>query len=120
MPDIPLDQQILEEIERRRIEPLQVVEEQCQRMIRLREYADELAQHQLEPASCILRREIRNRRLVSDDQRQLRDELDNQPPVKTERLEQRIAPRRQVRFAFAQQTSNEARKCLGERGVWNV
>ncbi len=52
-------QQIFEEIERRRVEPLQVVEEQCQRMVRTREHADIPPQHHLETASCILRREHR-------------------------------------------------------------
>ena len=45
---VRLGQQILEQIERRRVEPLQVVEEQRQRMFRPREHADEPPEHQLE------------------------------------------------------------------------
>src|SRR4029077_18345001 len=81
---------------------------------------NELSQDQVEPASRILRRKIRNRRLVSNDERQLRDEIGNQTTVQTERFTQRIAPRRQIRFALAQQPSDEARKCLRECGVGNV
>ena len=47
---IRLGQQILEQIERRRVEPLQVVEEQRQRMFRPGEDADEPPEHQLETA----------------------------------------------------------------------
>ncbi len=43
-------QQILQQIERRRVEPLQVVEEQRQRMLRPGEDADEPPKHQLETA----------------------------------------------------------------------
>ena len=50
-------QQVLEQIERRRVEPLQVVEEQRQRMLRPREHADEAPEHQLEAALRVLRRQ---------------------------------------------------------------
>ena len=40
-------QQILEEIERRRVEPLQVVEEERQRMLRPREHPDEPPEDEL-------------------------------------------------------------------------
>ena len=65
---VRLGQQILEQIERRRVEPLQVVEEERQRMFRPREHADESPEHQLETALRILWRKLRNRRLVSDDE----------------------------------------------------
>ena len=45
---VRLRQQILEQVERRRVEPLQIVEEQRQRMFRPREDADEAPEHQLE------------------------------------------------------------------------
>ena len=52
VPQIRVGQQILEQVERRRVEPLQVVEEQRQRMLRPREDADEAPEHQLEAASA--------------------------------------------------------------------
>ena len=54
---IRLRQQILEQIERRRVEPLQVVEEERQRMLRPGEHADEPPEHQLETALRVLWRQ---------------------------------------------------------------
>ena len=55
MPDIPLRQNIFEQIERGGIEPLQIVEEERQRMLRPRKDADEPPQHRLETALRVLR-----------------------------------------------------------------
>src|SRR5271154_1275184 len=64
-------QQILEQVERRRVEPLQIVEEQDQRMFRKGEDADESAEHEVETALRLLRLELWDRRLVADDGLQL-------------------------------------------------
>ena len=81
-------QQILEQIERRRVEPLQIVEEQRQRMFRPGEHADEAPKHQLEPPLRVLRRKLGNRRLVADDELQFGDEVDHEPAVRAQRLQQ--------------------------------
>ena len=79
---IRLGQQILEQIERCRVEPLQIVEEQRQRMFRPGEYADESPEHQLKTTLCVLRRKLRNRRLFTDDELQFGDEVDHEPSVR--------------------------------------
>ena len=56
---IRLGQQVLEQIERRRVEPLQIVEEQRERMLRPREHAEEAPEHQLEAALRVLWRQAR-------------------------------------------------------------
>ena len=57
-------QQILQQVERCRVQPLQIVEKQGQRMLLPREYADESAKHQLEAPLSILWRNFRNRWLA--------------------------------------------------------
>src|SRR4029453_9166724 len=47
-------QQILHQVERRGIEPLQIVKEKGERMFRPREYADESTEHQLKAALRVL------------------------------------------------------------------
>ena len=89
-------QQILQQIERRRVEPLQVVEEERQRMLRPGEHADEPPKHQLETPLRVLRRKLRDRRLVSDDELQLGDEVDHEPAVRAQRLQQGVAPAAQL------------------------
>ena len=88
---IRLGQQVLEQVERRRVEPLQIVEEQRQRMVRPGEDADEPPEHQLETALRLLRLELRDRRLVADDELQFGDEVGHEPCVRPQRLQK--APR---------------------------
>ena len=73
---VRLGQQILEQVERRRIEPLQIVEEQRERVLLAREHAEEAPEHQLEAVLRVLRRQLRDRRLFSDDELQLGNEVD--------------------------------------------
>ena len=83
---IGLSQQIFEQIERGGIQPLQVVEEECQRMLRSCEYADEPAKDQLKTSLRFRRRELRNRWLFANDVLQFRDEIDDQQSVRLQRL----------------------------------
>src|SRR5215467_1578927 len=54
-------QQVFQQIERRRVEPLQVIEEERQRMFRPGEDADELPKYHLEAPLRVLWRKLRNR-----------------------------------------------------------
>src|SRR4051794_3898198 len=54
-------QQILQQIERCRIEPLQIIEEQRQRMFGAGKYAEEAPEHQLEAVVRLLLRQLRDR-----------------------------------------------------------
>src|SRR5579864_8755489 len=83
MPHIRPGQQILHDIERCRIEPLQIVKEQSERMLRPREYTDKSTEYQLEPALRVRWRNFRCRRLFSDDELQLGNEVHDDLPVRT-------------------------------------
>ena len=107
-------------IQRRGVEPLQIVEEQGERMFRPREYADESAEHQLKTALRFLRRKFRDRRLLADDELQFRDEIDHELSVRVQRLAQRVAPSAQLFFALTQEWTDEALKGLRERRIRNV
>src|ERR1700757_955661 len=78
---VRLGQQILNQIERCRVEPLQIVEEQGQRMFPC-EYADKSTEHQLEAALSVLWRKLRNRWLFSYDERQFGNKLHNELSVR--------------------------------------
>ncbi len=83
VPHVRVGDEMLEEIERCRVEPLQIIEEQRERVLRPGERADEPPEHQLEAVLRVLWRKIRNRRLLSDDELQFRDQVDNEPSVRT-------------------------------------
>src|SRR3982074_3641042 len=70
-----LGQQIGEHLERRRVEPLQIVEKERQRMFGLREDAEKPPKHQLKTALCLLRRQVRDRRLFADEELQFGDDV---------------------------------------------
>ena len=55
------------QVQRRYIEPLQIVEEQHQRMFRPGEDSDEAPKHKLEAPLRIMGRNLRDRRLFADD-----------------------------------------------------
>ena len=69
----PNGSEVLEQIERRRVEPLQIVKEQRQRMFGPGEDAEKAPEHQLEAALRLLRRKLRDRRLVADDAASVRE-----------------------------------------------
>jgi hypothetical protein len=75
-------QQILDQVQRCRVEPLQIVEEQRKRMFRPGEYADKPPEHQLETALRVLWRKIRHRWLFPDDELQFRDEVHDEQAVR--------------------------------------
>jgi hypothetical protein len=62
--------QVLEEVERRCIKPLQIVEEQRERVLLPREYAEKAPENHLEAVLRVLRRQVRNRWLSPDHELQ--------------------------------------------------
>src|SRR5262249_60548922 len=89
-------------------------------MLRSCEYSDESPKHQLEAALRVLWRKIGNRRLVSDDEPQLRDELYHEQSVQSQRLTKGVAPDAELCFALAQKRTNEAPKGLRQSRIGNV
>src|SRR6185369_17700282 len=89
-------------------------------MLRSREHADEPPEHHLKTASRVLRRELGNRRLVSDDQLELRDEVDHEPPIRAQRLYQSVAPTTQLGVNLAEEIPNEDLKRLRQRRIRDV
>ena len=73
VPHLRLGDQMLEQVERRRVQPLQIVEEQRERMLRPGEDAEEAPEHHLEAVLRVLRRQVRDRRLLADDELQARE-----------------------------------------------
>ncbi len=120
VPHLRVRDHVLEEVERRRIQPLQVVEEQRQRVLRPREDAEEAPENHLEPVLRVLRRHVRDRRLCSDHQLQLGDEVDDELTVRAQRLAQGGPPPAELRLAPAQQRADQAPEGLGQRGIRDV
>src|SRR5215469_15508070 len=78
---IRLGRQIFEQVETGCVEPLQIVQKQRQRMFRSSKDVDETPENQPETALRILGWKFRDWRLLTENQLQLRDEVDDQLTV---------------------------------------
>ena len=79
---VRLDQQIFQQIKRRRVQPLQIVEKEGQWMLGSRKYANESTEYQSEAALRVLWRKFRYRWLFSYNELQLRDQIYNELSVR--------------------------------------
>jgi hypothetical protein len=86
VPHIRIGDQVLQQFESCRIQPLQVIEEQGERVLRPREHAEEPSEYHLEAVLRILRRKVLNRRLFPDDELELGDEVDDKLAVRAYRV----------------------------------
>src|SRR6266702_3389558 len=89
-------------------------------MLRPGEHADESPKYQLETPARVLGRQIRSRRLASDDELQFRNELDDEPCVRAEGIAERVAPRRQISFALSQESLDQALERLSECRIRDI
>ena len=69
---------------------------------------------------CVLRRQVRDRRLRSDNELQFGNEVDDELAVGAERLAQRVPPTAKLGFALAEKRPHEAAEGLGQGGVRDV
>ena len=83
---------MLEEVERRCIQPLQVVEEQRERVLFAREYPKEAPEHRLKAVLRFLRRQVRDRWLFADYELQFGNEVDYELTIRAQRLDEGGSP----------------------------
>src|SRR4051812_33031958 len=107
VPQIRSGEQVLDQVERCCVEPLQVIEEQHQRMFRTCEYADKSSEHEVEAALCLPRRNLGDRRLFSYDQLQFGDQVDDKPAIWDQGLMKGSTPACQLGVTLAQQRPHE-------------
>src|SRR5712691_9063095 len=120
VPHLRVRDQVIDEVERRCIKPLQIVEEQRERVFRPCEYLDEAPEDQLKPILGVLWWKIRNRGLRANYELQFRNEVNNERPIRVQRLAKMVAPALELGLALTQQPADEALKGLRQRGVRNV
>ena len=107
MPHLRVRDQTLEEIERCCIQPLQIIEEQRERVLRPGERAEEAPEHQLEAVLRLSRRQVWNGRLFPEDELQFRDGVDDQLPVWAHRIPQGAAPLTHLPFTLHEDLTDQ-------------
>ena len=111
---------MLEEVERCCIQPLQIIEEQRERVLLAREHPEEAPENHLEPVLRVLRRQVRDRRLFSDHELQFGNEVDDELTIWTERPTQGLPPPAKLLLAPAQERADKALEGLAQRGIRDV
>ena len=61
---------------------MQIVEEQRQRVLRPGKHGEKVPENQLKAALRVMGRQLRDRRLVADDELQLWNQVYDKPPVR--------------------------------------
>ncbi len=84
------------------------------------EHADEAPDHELETPLRVLCGKIDDGWLFSQNELQLRYEIQHQQSVRAQRVRQRLAPLAQLGFWFAEERSDQPLKRLRESRVGNV
>src|SRR3984957_12541539 len=112
--------QVLDEIERRGIQPLQIVEEQRERMFLAREHAQEAPENNLEAVLRVLWWQIWNRRLFTDNKLEFRNDIDDQLTIWTERLEQAVPPPAERLLVLGEERADQGLERLAQGRVWDV
>src|SRR6266550_2397400 len=84
------------------------------------EHAQETYECHLKTVLRVLRRQVRDWRLFSDHELQLRNEVHDKLTVRAQRLAQSAPPPAKLRLALAQKRADEALEGLGEAGVRDV
>src|ERR1700761_7001835 len=110
--------QILDQLKRSRVQPLQIVQKQGERMLLARKHPEEAPENHLEPVVRVLRRQVRDRRLFPDHELQLGNEIDHELAVRAQRLAEGYSPAAKLRFALAQQRADKALEGLAHRRIW--
>src|SRR5208337_3216532 len=101
-------------------QPLKIVEEQRQRMLRPGEHSDEATEHELEPSARLLWRKFGNRRLLVNDEVQFGDEVGHEPAVRPQRLQNILAPSSQLHFGLTEERPHQTLKSLRKGRIGNV
>src|ERR1700730_8977727 len=120
VPHLRVRDQVLEEVERRSIKPLQIVEKQRERVLLPREYAEKPPENHLKAVLRFVRRQVRDRWLSPDHKLQRGNEVDDELSVRAQRLAQGAPPPAKLRLALAQKRAHKALEGLGQGGVRDV
>src|ERR1700733_2504537 len=89
---VGISHKLFEQPERCRVQPLEIVEKQHQRVFSSSERAEESFQDRLESVLSFLRSEFRYRQLLADHQFQFGDQVDHQLATRTKRFENGMPP----------------------------
>src|SRR5712672_4603062 len=111
---------MLEEVKRCCIQPLQIVKKHRERVLLAREHPEEPPENHLKAVLRVLRRQVRDRRLFSDHELQLGNEVDDELTIRAQRLAEGVPPAAKLGLALAQERADKAPEGLAQGRVRDV
>ena len=120
VPYVRIGNQVLQEFKSCRVQPLQIVEEQRERVLWPGERTEEPPEHQLEAVPCVLRRQVWNQRLFPDYELHLGDEIDDELATWTKCFMKSMAPMVYFRFAPDEDLPDQGLESLCQGRVRDV
>src|ERR1700675_1478072 len=111
------DDEMLKQLKRGPVHPLQVVQEQDERMLRTREHGEESLKDALKAIFGVLGRQFRNGRQRSEDELEFRDEIGDYPAIGFDRLSQIAFPPIDFHVASGQDLAEKRPEGLREGGI---
>src|SRR5712664_3391825 len=111
---------MLEEVERCCIQPLQIIEEQRERVLLAREHPEEALENHLEAVLRVLRRQVRDRWLFPNHELQLGNEVDDELTILAQRLAYGGSPAAKLLLALSEERADKALEGLASRRVRDV
>ena len=108
---------MLEQFKGRRVQPLQIVEKQRERVLRPGERAEKPLEHHLEAILRVLRRDLRDGRLFADHQLEVGNQIYHQLTIRTHSLPDRIPPLADFLLALTQGLAHKALEGLRQGSV---
>src|ERR1700704_3981976 len=89
-------------------------------MLRSSERAEKPPENQLKAVLRVLWREGRDRRLRSDNELELGDQVDDELTVRAQRVANAVPPAADLGLCLAQDLADEVLECLRQRGIGDV
>jgi hypothetical protein len=120
MPHFRVRDQVFKKLKACRVHPLQIVEEQRQRVLLPGERTEEPPEHQLEAVPRVLRRQVRNGRLLPDDELHFRDEIDDELAIRSQCFLKSVSPVAHIRVALDEDLTDQGLGGLCQSRVRDV
>ena len=117
---IGVGRQIVDQVQAGGIGPLKIVEEDGERVLWTREGADELAQHDSQPALRLGQRQLGYARLWTDDELDLRNQVDDQLAIGTNRRCDATPPPRDLVRGLGEDVERQLMKCSNDSQIGDV
>src|SRR5580704_10195481 len=118
--NLRLGNEVFQQLEGGGIQPLQIVEEKRQRVLRAGEYPKKAAEKRLEARLSFLRRKVGDRLLGSNDSFDFWNQVYDELAIRPQCFAQSVAPMSDLAFVPTQNLADQSLECLCQRCVGNI